>query len=74
MKDLNPGNNTINEKILSGINNELNPNNEKLNEKENSNMSFIDLSDLNNNKKMVEKTNEEQQELDRNLRLQSNKK
>ena len=76
MRDLNPGNNknNVNEKILLGLDNELNPNNENLDKKENSTLSFVDLTDLTNNQKMSEKTNEEQQELDRNLKLQSNQK
>ena len=75
IRDLNKGN-SINDKILNDKSNELNPNIGVDNE-QNSNMSFVDLSDINNNnnnKKMVEKSNFEKQELDRNLKLQSNKK
>ena len=72
MKKLNKGNN-INEKIFNNTNNELNLNNE-INDPENSNMSFVNLESVNNNPQDAQRSNLEKQEIDRNLKLQSNKK
>ena len=72
MKNLNKGNN-INEKIFNSNNNELNPEN-KIDDPEISNMSFVDLNIINTSPKNNEVSNLEKQEIDRNLKLQSNKK